>query len=107
MAAASLTGAESGLRRDIFEPEFASAVKRDERPSLHCVEEPHVSINRNAILARLEIVADCLDLSEQDLRAIAEDDERLIEFAIEYGQSLDWLVMGDVRNYIRMAALKH
>lgn len=65
-----------------------------------------MSINRNAILARLEIVADCLDLSEQDLRAIAEDDERLIEFAIEHGQSLDWLVMGDVRNYIRMAALR-
>jgi hypothetical protein len=50
-----------------------------------------MSINRNAILARLEVVADCLDLSEQDLRAIAEDDERIIEFATEHGQSLDWL----------------
>ncbi|MFL5027870.1 MAG: hypothetical protein ACJ8CF_13860 [Microvirga sp.] len=66
-----------------------------------------MSINRNAILARLEVVADCLDLSEQDLRAIAEDDERIIEFATEHGQSLDWLFMGDVRSYIRMAALSH
>jgi len=64
-----------------------------------------MTINRNAILARLEVVSDCLELPDQDLRAIAEDDERLIEFAAEHGQSLDWLVIGDVRNYIRMAAM--
>jgi hypothetical protein len=63
-----------------------------------------MNIDRNAILGRLEVVADCLALPEQDLRAIAEDDECLIEFAIKHGQSIDWLVLGDVRNYIRMAA---
>jgi hypothetical protein len=63
-----------------------------------------MNFDRNAILGRLEVVADCLELSDQDLRAISEDDERLIEFAIEQGQSLDWLVVGDVRSYIRMAA---
>ncbi|RDI50392.1 hypothetical protein [Microvirga subterranea] len=62
-------------------------------------------IDRNAILARLEVIADCLNLPDQDLSAIAENDESLIEFAIKHGQSLDWLVMSDVRNYIRMAAM--
>ena len=63
-----------------------------------------MNINRNEILARLEVVSDCLNLPGQDLRAIAQDDERLIEFAFKHGQSLDWLIVGDVRNYIRMAA---
>ncbi|WP_457091847.1 hypothetical protein [Microvirga sp. P5_D2] len=60
-----------------------------------------MKIDRNAILGRIEVIADCLELPEQDLKAIAEDDDRLIEFAKEYGQSLDWLVMGDIRGYIR------
>ncbi|WP_262030274.1 hypothetical protein [Microvirga sp. Mcv34] len=61
-------------------------------------------IDRNIILARLEVIIDSLSLLELDPKAIAENDERLVDFAIEHGQSLDWLVMGDVRNYIRMAA---
>jgi hypothetical protein len=65
-----------------------------------------MGVDRNAVLARLEVVADCLDLPEQDLRAIAEDDERLIEFAIDHGQSLDWLVRGDIRSYTRKAAVR-
>lgn len=65
-----------------------------------------MTINQNPILACLESVADCLGLSEHDLKAITEEDKRLIEFAVEHDQSLDCLVMGDVRSYIRMAALK-
>jgi hypothetical protein len=65
-----------------------------------------MNIDRNAILARLELIADSLDLPEQDWSAIAEDDERLIDFAIEHGQSIDWVILGDVRNYIRMAAAR-
>lgn len=65
-----------------------------------------MNIDRNAILARLEVIADCLNLPEQDLGAIAEDDERLVEFAKEHGQSIDWLLIGDVRTYIRMAAVR-
>jgi hypothetical protein len=65
-----------------------------------------MTIDHNAILARLEVVSDCLNLPDQDLKAVAKDDEGLIEFAIKHGQSLDWLVIGDVRNYIRMAALR-
>jgi uncharacterized protein (UPF0264 family) len=63
-------------------------------------------IDRNLILARLEVVIDSLNLPELDPKAIAENDERLIDFAIKHGQSLDWLVMGDVRSYIRMAAVR-
>jgi hypothetical protein len=38
------------------------------------------------------------------LRAVAEDDDRLIAFAKRYSQSLDWLVLGDVRSYIKRLA---
>lgn len=65
-----------------------------------------MTIDRNVVLARMEVVAYCVDVPEQDLKAIAENDERLIEFAIRHGQSLDWLILGDVRGYIRMAAKK-
>ncbi|QRM27906.1 hypothetical protein [Microvirga sp. VF16] len=63
-----------------------------------------MTIDRNIVLARLEVVIDSLGLPELDPKAIAEDDERLIDFAIKHGQSLDWLVMGDIRSYILMAA---
>jgi hypothetical protein len=45
--------------------------------------EAQISIDRNAILARLELIADSLSLPEQDWGAIAEDEERLIDFAID------------------------
>jgi hypothetical protein len=64
-------------------------------------------IDRNIVLARLEVVIDCLSLPELDPKAIAENDERLIDFASEHGQSLDWIVMGDVRSYIRISAERH
>ena len=61
-------------------------------------------INRNSILARLEVVADALSLSDSDLKGMARNDGRLIEFAAEHNISLDWLVLGDVRSYIRQAS---
>jgi hypothetical protein len=65
-----------------------------------------MAIDRNIVLARLEVIIDSLGLPELDPKAIAEDDERLIDFTGKHNQSLDWLVLGDVRSYIRKAALK-
>jgi hypothetical protein len=65
-----------------------------------------MAIDRNIVLARLEVIIDSLGLPELDPKAIAEDDERLIDFAGEHNQSLDWIVMGDIRGYILRAADK-
>lgn len=64
-------------------------------------------IDRNAICARLEVVADALDLPDTDWMAVAGDDNRLLDFAHEQKQSIDWIVLGDVRNLIRWAAVRY
>ena len=61
-------------------------------------------IDRNSICARLEVIVDSLGLPERDWLSIARDDDALIAFAAEHGQSLDWIVLGDVRGLIRRAA---
>ena len=51
------------------------------------------------IQSRLEVIIDALEVPE---RVVADDDPKvrffkLIQFAKRHGQSLDWIVMGDVR----------
>lgn len=63
-----------------------------------------MAIDRNAVAARLEVIADALSLPDEDWLALAQDDERIIDFAARHGQSLDWIFQGDVRNLIRRCA---
>jgi hypothetical protein len=63
-----------------------------------------MTLDRNIVLARLEVIIDSLGLPELDPKTIAENDDRLIDFVSKHGQSLDWIVMGDIRGYILRVA---
>jgi hypothetical protein len=57
----------------------------------------------NEVQARIELVAMELLLPDAEVPD-ATDEDGLIDFARRHGQSLDWLVMGDVRGMIRRMA---
>lgn len=66
-------------------------------------------LNRNAIIARLEVVAMTLGLRDAEVDGVIASDFNtemdLIDFAIRHGQSIDWLLLGDVRSMLtRLAA---
>jgi hypothetical protein len=66
-----------------------------------------MTTNRNAMLARLELIASVLGIPDGEVTEAAENDwgdGGLIGFARRYGQSLDWIVMGDVRDMIASRA---
>jgi hypothetical protein len=72
------------------------AESRDERPYW------------DAIQARLEVVIDALELPYSEIHWTNDDDSEvrlseLIEFAKRCGQSLDWIIEGDVRPMLRRA----
>lgn len=53
-----------------------------------------------AIRRRVEIIADALRLTQNEIDRAMADDDSLIDFAIHYNQSLDWLFLGDPRGMI-------
>ena len=59
-----------------------------------------------AIRARVELVAEALDLPASEVeQAIApREDQSLIEFADQYGQSIAWLLVGDLQGIVREVA---
>jgi hypothetical protein len=64
----------------------------------------------NAIRARVEVVADVLRLRDDEIEAALADPETgypLVDFALRHHQSLDWLVLGDVRSMIAARAGDH
>jgi hypothetical protein len=61
-------------------------------------------VDWNAVRARIEVVADALRLRDAEVDAAAADEEGLIAFARRHNQSLDWLVVGDVRTMIAARA---
>ena len=64
-----------------------------------------MSIDRNAILARLEVVADVLELGYAEVIAASENDDALIDFAVRHNQSIDWLILGNVRPMLKDRAV--
>jgi hypothetical protein len=50
----------------------------------------------NAILARLEFIADTLSLPYSEVEIAAANEEALIEFAERHNQSLDWIIRGNL-----------
>lgn len=70
-------------------------------------------IDRNALLARLELIAAVLLIPDDQIAATytalcddtGESAEVFVKFAKRYGQSLDWIVRGDVRGMIARKAM--
>ena len=58
----------------------------------------------NALIARVELIASVLSIPDGDVTEATHGDRGLIEFAGRYGQSLDWIVMGDIRGMIARLA---
>jgi hypothetical protein len=55
-------------------------------------------IEREAINARLEVIMDALDLPCSEYESAAHGGANgILSFAERHGQSLDWIVFGDVR----------
>ena len=54
----------------------------------------------NRIVARVELIASALGISDAEVDAALIGDRNLIQFANRYNQSLDWIIDGDVRGMI-------
>ena len=61
-------------------------------------------LDRNAIVARLEVVAESLELPAENWQALAKDEKKLLLLVRLHGVSSDWLIFGDVRPCIREGA---
>jgi len=60
------------------------------------------SLNLAAVRLRVELVADALALPASEVeRAMRNPEQSLIHFAAMHGQSIDWLLLGDVRGMVR------
>jgi len=57
-----------------------------------------------ALRARLDIIAEALDLPPSEVMAALTSERALIEFAARYNQSLDWLMTGNLIPMIRARA---
>ena len=59
-------------------------------------------IDRNAVNARLEVIVDALDLPSFEYESATDGGGNgILSFAERHGQSLDWIVFGDVRPMLR------
>lgn len=61
-------------------------------------------VDWNKIRARVEVAADSLDIPDTEVEAACANDDGLLAFAARHNQSLDWLVLGDLRPMLRMRA---
>jgi hypothetical protein len=50
----------------------------------------------NAVLARLEFIADTLELPYSEVTTAAASEEALVEFADRHNQSLEWILLGNL-----------
>lgn len=98
-------GAFSGGARTERPEEFQSPRSFD----MHLIENNAVPIARRrrlkrsspaVVRRRLEIVADALRLPRYEIDRAMADDDVLVDFSIRYNQSLDWIVLGDLRGMI-------
>ena len=66
-------------------------------------------LDLTAIRARVELVADALDLPALEVEQAMSDpeDQSLIEFAHQYGQSIAWLLVGDLQGIVRERWRRH
>lgn len=64
-------------------------------------------VDWNVSRARVEVIADTLGLNYSEVDEALATEEALIEFAERHNQSLDWILIGDVRNLIRFAKAAH
>jgi hypothetical protein len=71
--------------------------------------ENFVAIDRNVIRARMEVIADAVNrttadpkqrITDAELYRAMELDDDLIAFCMRHNQSIDYVVLGDVRNMI-------
>ena len=65
-----------------------------------------MTIHRKATRARVQLVVDAIkkchgrEVSQIEVYTAMATDQGLIDFARRYGQSLDWLVLGDVTGMV-------
>jgi hypothetical protein len=59
-------------------------------------------IDLNAVNARIEVISDALDLPDSEIEQATRGEVKgILSFAERHGQSLDWIIMGDVRLMLR------
>jgi hypothetical protein len=58
------------------------------------------ALQDNKVLARLELIASVLEIDEREINGAMRGDQALMAFANKYGQSFDWIIVGDVREMI-------
>ena len=69
--------------------------------------DPH-SLDLAAIRSRVELIVEALELPADAVeRAMSNPERNLIQFAVRHGQSLDWLLRGDVRGMVRENWRRH
>lgn len=61
-------------------------------------------VDWNAVGARIEVVADSLCLSQEEIEAATASEDGLLAFVEQHNQSLDWLLLGDMRPMLRSLA---
>lgn len=62
-----------------------------------------VRINREALRARLDLIAAEYDLPTGEVEKAKANDDALVDLAGQYGLNLDWLLDGDLRDRLRQA----
>jgi hypothetical protein len=60
-------------------------------------------LNRQAIRARLDLVAHEHDLPAAEISKAKSSERALVDFAYRHDLSFDWLILGDLRGRLRMA----
>ncbi|HYJ43809.1 MAG TPA: hypothetical protein VEW06_05070 [Xanthobacteraceae bacterium] len=67
------------------------------------------SLDLRAARSRVELVAEALELPFAEVESAMADPEghSLLAFACQYGQNIDWLVLGDLSGVVRECWRRH